>query len=272
MSGRAKGGALGRWLLALGISTSAGCVGFLHPVAPLPRGLAASCHDLPHCCRDHVYIFLINGLDPGNYCNLSGVCDYLHTLGFNKTYYGQLYHGAYFEKELRRLHEADVEARFVLIGFSYGANVARSIAQDVKDEGIHIDLLVYLGGNTLTNTPRDKPENVGQIVNVLATGWIWNGDTIDGAENVNLPNVWHFGSPTHPQTLEILARDLVEVASQVPVPRRDAGPIPWTTDESAPPPRPVQPPSAGPRGEWDFLKPAEQLQMPKIVDSPAPKK
>jgi hypothetical protein len=272
MGGRGNSRALCRWLLALGVAASSGCIGFLHPIHPLPGELVTSCHDLPHHCRDHVYIFMINGLDPGNFCNLAGVRDYLHTLGFNKTYYGQMYHGAYFEKEVCRLHTADPEARFVLIGFSYGANIARSIAQDVKEHGINIDLLVYLGGNTMTNTPKDRPENVGQIVNVLATGWVWNGDTLDGAENVNLPDVWHFGSPSHPQTVQILARDLVEVAAHVPVPVRDDGPIPWTTPETAPPPRPVKEAPAAPRGEWDFLKPAPQLQMPKIVDTLAPQR
>ena len=243
MSGQGSCNALFRWLLALVVTTSSGCIGFLHPVAPLPTEFVEPCQVLPNCCRSHVYIFLINGLDPGNYCNMTGVRDYLHTLGFIKTYYGQLYHAAGFEKEICRLHETDPDARFVLIGFSYGANMARSITQDVKAKDIHIDLLVYLGGNTMTNTPRDKPENAGQIVNILATGCVWNGATIDGAENVNLPDVWHFGSPSHPYSLEVLARELAEVASHVEV-----------VEEGTPPPPAAEP------GEWDFLKPMSRLK------------
>jgi hypothetical protein len=239
---------------------SGGCMGFFHSVNPPTHELGDPCHALPRCCRDHVYIFLLNGLDPGNYCNLGGLREYLHSLGFNKTYYGQLYHGPWFEKEILRLHNEDPDARFVLVGFSYGANVARSITQDLKPQGVQIDLLVYLGGNTLTNTPRDRPENAGQIVNVLATGWIWNGDTLDGAENVQLPDVWHFGSPTHRQTLEILSRDLTAIAAAVPYEvKEEDSTIPWIEDESAPPPRPLKSGARRRGDDWDFLKPVSQL-------------
>src|SRR5262249_46603769 len=141
----------------------------------------------------------------------------MHHLGFNKTYYGQLYHTCYFRKQVRRIHEEDPEARFVLIGFSFGANMVRTVAQDVKEDGIDIDLLLYLGGNTLENKPRYRPENALRLVNILAHGYIWNGTQFDDGENLNVEDVWHFGSPTHPRTLEVLTRDLFEIACSVPI-------------------------------------------------------
>ncbi len=227
---------LSRGLVALVLMTGPGCLSFLHPIDPPVNDHVACCKSLSSCCRNHVYIFFIHGLDPLDYANLSGVRDYVQSLGFIKTYYGQLYHTHYFEKELRRIHEEDCDARFVLVGFSFGANMVRNVAQAVKSDGIFIDLLVYLGGNTLENRPKDRPENVGHIVNILATGCIWNGDHLDDATNLNYDDVWHFGSPSHLQTLQVLAEQLAIVAGRVPVAEPEAA----ATEEAS--------------GEWDFLK------------------
>jgi hypothetical protein len=227
---------LGAGLTAVVLLAGPGCLSWLHPVDPPANEHVVCCKSLPSCCHNHVYIFFIHGLDPLDYANLGGLRDYVQSLGFIKTYYGQLYHTHYFEKELRRIHADDPDARFVLVGFSFGANMVRNLAQSVKPDGVFIDLLVYLGGNTLENRPKDRPENVGHIVNILATGWIWNGDHLDGATNLNYDDVWHFGSPSHLQTLHTLSEQLSIVAGRVPI---------------------VEPEvtaTAGPRAEWDFLK------------------
>ena len=243
---------------------------YFHPVAAPQPALAAPCTTLPPCSRDHVYIFLIHGLDPLNFANLSGVRDYIQGLGFHKTFYGQLYHAAYFKKEMHHIHETDPDAHFVLIGFSFGANMVRDMALEAKKAGIQIDLLVYLGGNTLDNTPHDRPDNVGMVVNVLATGWIWNGTTFNDAENINLPDVWHFGSPTHRVTLEVLARDLAQVAAGVPAPPGPAAePSMPSASEQEPTPRPVEAQPAARGGEWDFLKPMPTLSYQPPATQPA---
>src|SRR5262249_4990025 len=158
----------------------------------------------------------IHGMDPADAANLSGVCQYVQDLGFQKTYYGQLYHTHQFKTALREIHQQDCEARFVLVGFSFGANMVRNMALAAKEEGMRIDLLVYLGGNTLKDVPRDQPDNVARVVNILAQGCIWNGATLQRAENVQVLGRWHFGSPSHPFTLQVLAQDLAEIASEVP--------------------------------------------------------
>jgi hypothetical protein len=248
-------GRLGLALAALSLLGGGGCLSFCHPVEPVTKEKAAPCQELPPGCRNRVYVFFVHGLDPLDFADLSGVRDYVQSLGFIKTYYGQLYHRFYFERELRRIHHEDPEARFVLVGFSLGANMVRDLANAVKDDGVTIDLMVFLGGNTIYNTPDNQPEHVGHIVNILATGCIWNGDTLDRAENYHYSNVWHFGSPTHPHTLEVLARELAVVASRVPVVVRVPPPPPPLV-EGAPLPRPVMPRADQPRDEWDFLKPA----------------
>jgi hypothetical protein len=246
---------LARWTVAAGLLSGPGCLCLAHPIAAPPPCVAEPCRLLPKCARDHVYVFFVHGMDPLDCANLEGLRDYVQGLGFVKTYYGQLYHAGYFHKEIRRLHAEDPDARFVLVGFSFGANAVRDLARSMQDEGIRVDLLVYLGGNTLHNTPEDQPAGAGRLINVLAQGSVWNGDTLDRAENIRVPDVWHFGSPSHPATLLALARGLVEVAATVPVVVPAEAPEP----ETAPMPHPVTepPPAHGP--EWDFLKPVARL-------------
>jgi pimeloyl-ACP methyl ester carboxylesterase len=249
---------------ALAASSASGCMPFLHSVDPPVKELITQTNCLPQAARNHVHIFFIHGMDPFDWANLAGVRDYLQELGYTKTHYGQLYHLWQFKEELRKVHHDEPEARFVLIGFSFGANMARNLAQDAAIEQIPIDLLVYLGGNTLKDCPQDKPENALRIVNILATGWVWNGDHLEGAENLNYGDVWHFGSPTHPKTLEVLADELLQVTARVPVVLQEAPP--WNFGENAPTPRPVTPREVGPRDEWDFLKP-----VPSGETAPAPR-
>lgn len=251
MSGR------GRWRwLALGLLTvGPGCLGHLHPVSECDPNVAACCRELPPCCRSRVYVFFVQGVDPLGIGNLTGVHDYVRQLGFTKTYYGQVYHAGHFEKEIRRLHHEGPETRFVLVGFSAGANKVRTIAQNVKDDGVRIDLLVYLGGNTLRNVPHDRPDNAVKVVHVLAKGFDRIGTSFDDAENVHVPDAHHFGSPSHPYTLQMLARELAMLAATVPVTEPSAPP----GDEIAPAPNPLAPAAERLPAEWDFLKPATRL-------------
>ncbi len=239
---------LGPWVAAAGIVAVPGCMPFLHRVDLPAVERVTACKVMPVCGRNHVYVFMIHGLDPFDWSNLAGVRDYLQALGFRKTYYGQLYHAGRYEAEIRRLHREDPEARFVVIGFSFGANVARYLANQARAEGIAIDLLVYLGGNTLKNEPRDQPDNAAKVVNILAAGAVWNGAWMDRAENIHETDVYHFGSASHPRTLEVLARELAVVAGN--------GVVEETTSLAPPLPN-AAPVEVSP--EWDFLKPTARL-------------
>src|SRR5262249_17358630 len=154
-------------------------------------------------------------------------------------------------------------------GFSFGANMARYLAQGMKSHDIPVDLLVYLGGNTLHNNDYDQPANVKRMLNILASGAIWHGDTMERAENIQVPDVWHFGSPTHQKTIEALARELALVAASVPV-EVPAEPAPAPAPETAPTPRPVTAQAAAHGPEWDFLKPAAHLNLQAGMSTWAP--
>lgn len=252
----------------------AGCVSYLHPIdRPRPDCLEP-CLAVPKCARDHVYVFFVHGMDPCNYANLSGLVEYVQTLGFHKTYYGQLYHQIHFDHEIRRVLEKDPEARIVLVGYSFGANVVRNLAQSAARQGIAIDLLFYVGGNTLRNTPEDQPDNAIEIVHVLSSGWDWMGEPIDRAENINIPEVYHFGTVTHPETCRALARHLAELAANIPIEDKPEAPIAPLDDAPMPPPimtHTAQKPSETPAssGDWGFLEPSSRLQMPAPLQRPA---
>ncbi len=237
-----------------------GCLSSFHPVRPPHDWAEAPPPMPPRACQDHVYVFFVHGLDPLDYANLNGLRKFVHDLGYTRTYFGQVYHGPHFEKEIRQIHGNDEQARFVLIGFSAGANVVRNIANDVADDGVYIDLLVYLGGNTLEDEDRNRPANVGKVLHVLCSGYIWKGYDITGVENIRYPDKWHFDSPTHPETLRRLAEELLEVCGRVTV----TVPVESEQPEIAPMPRPVSqarkasvvPP------DWDLLKPRAALDPP----------
>jgi hypothetical protein len=206
-----RAGGLG--LLLASLVGASGCFGFLHPVGATSH---SGCLELPQSCRDHVHVFLMNGLDPVNYGNLTGLRDYIQELGFCKVYYGQLYHSRRFTTEIRKIAQEDPQAHFALVGFSLGANGVLDIAEAVKPAGIHIDLLVFLSSNhPLMVMSQQPPANVGRVVNILTDGVMgWMGK-LGYAKNVHLTHTLHFGSPTHPTTLQTLARELRAVAVRV---------------------------------------------------------
>jgi hypothetical protein len=157
---------------------------------------------------DHIYIFLINGLDPLHYADLPGLADHLCASGYSHVYYRELLTAGEFVEQIKQIAQEDARAKFVLIGYSFGANQARNITHALRDEGIAIDLLVYLNANTLRNTPYDRPDNARRVLNILAWGFLLDGAQLDNAENIEIADAWHFNTPTHPQTIQIIKREL----------------------------------------------------------------
>src|SRR5262245_36591784 len=109
------------------LTSGSGCVclgTYWHPIGFPPPEQSAPCLATPQCCRDRVHVFFLNGLDPLNKDNFPGLKHYVEHLGFKNTYYSQLYGYWCVRNEIRRIHACDPEARFALIGFSFGCNQA----------------------------------------------------------------------------------------------------------------------------------------------------
>jgi hypothetical protein len=243
-------------LILAGLLAGAGGCCCLNPVHPPDETLIQPYHELPKYCRDHVYVFFLNGFDPVNYGNLTGIREYVDTLGFHKTYYGQLYHVSYLAGEIRKIHQEEPEAHFVLVGFGRGAREIRSLAERANREGATIDLLVYLDGKL--------PPNLG-LENGPVVGRFRDNSTAPSSES----DLWLFGNPTESKTLELLGQQLLQIALSIPIvgqPEPELLPPPM--DE--PTPKPVKPQAAFRNGEWDFLKPERNRVHLQHEDQRAP--
>jgi pimeloyl-ACP methyl ester carboxylesterase len=207
-------------LLAVGIAVAGtGCAGpgrpeplvkdfgighLLHPLEEpeqirYPPGCAGRCH------KEHVYVFAINGLNPLCLGNFNGLCCYLRQQGFEHTYFAQAYTSFWFPDEIREVRERDPEAKIVLLGFSWGANCVRSLAHRLDEDGIPVDLMVYLVGDT-----------IWRIVNIrgrglILLGGVCDGADIDGARNEHL-DCRHILAPSRRETLEIVTEELLALS------------------------------------------------------------
>jgi hypothetical protein len=173
--------------------------------------------------RDHVYVYLLNGLDPLFFCQFNKMPDYVKSLGYEHVFMGQMNAKEKFLDDIRHVRAADPNARIVLLGFSTGANTVCAMCHTLNDEGCTVDLLVYLGGCWIFNNDSSRPGNALHIVNirdsglVTATGGLLHGDAVDGADNVQIPGVTlHIMTPINPVTQETLARELNALATTPP--------------------------------------------------------
>jgi hypothetical protein len=256
---------MGATLAAWALFAAPGCLCFVHPVKPPDKERVKQCGEVPCGCRNHVFVFFVQGTDPLDTADLAGVRDYVQSLGFIKTYFGQVYHSSWFADEVRRLCKDDPLARFVVVGYDLGARQARELAQAVKKEGVPLDLLVYLSARGLGDGPENCPENVGRIVSIRGKEF-WPAPVLDGAENLVLPDADHFDTPTHAHTLEVLAEELTAVAGRVPVVTYEDAPKP----EPLPAPRRAAPPRPPTPDEWDFLEPETQRSQGSRSPAPPP--
>jgi hypothetical protein len=264
------------WLLAVGLGTAPGCLTCCHPVAAPPKEQTETCQAISLVNRKCVYTFLLNGTDALGCANLQGVQKYLFDLGFTRTYYGEACHNAYFRDEIRRISQAEPDARFVLVGYDVGAKAACNVAKWVQCNDVHFDLIVYIDPLMLDEATC-HPENAAEVIDVESG----HGTGLDSLETVNVPDAGHFSVVTHSSTLCLLANQLTKIAGDAtpppppePVPVLEPTPTPMPpADEMAPTPRPLPPPApqTSRRGEWDFLKPTDQLQPEptQVASTPA---
>src|SRR5438105_2556073 len=214
-------------------------LGFPHPLPSAQPDVNRLCRSLPQQEKNHVYIFLINGLDPLYLANLNGLCAYLKALGFAQAEVGQMTASGPFRDKIRQIRISDHQARIALVGFSAGAYCAQSIVQTLNNENISIDLLIYLGADMIREGDRSQPANVQRIVNITGHGFLlsgydlfFNGTVLPGARNVRLP-ARHFALPSRPETLQIVVEEVVALICQDPA-VVDCSPAPAMRNQNSP--------------------------------------
>ncbi len=191
---------------------------FVHHIGNPPAHVQQACQALPPDGRDRVHLFAINGMDPLYLGNLNGLCACMKQLGFRNVHCGQPGQTASFRDAICQIRQQDPQARIAVLGFSAGANRARQLANELNAKGVRIDLLVYVGGDTIDNTAASRPPNIGQLVNITGHGYLprggdllFNGTDLDGAKNQRL-NARHMLLPTRPETVETLATQMLALA------------------------------------------------------------
>jgi pimeloyl-ACP methyl ester carboxylesterase len=242
------------------------CLNFLNPVPRAPTEMIELSEQLPKESRLGVYVFLINGNDPLGCANLYGIRDYLNRLGFVKSYYGELYHKWWLEDEIRELHKEKPDARIVVIGYEYGADVALGVAQAGADAGAQIDALIYLEPRGLSfDQVSESQDRIRRVVVVRKEKSYLNDTEVHGAETVTVPCFCRYLVPTHPTTLDAVSTEVTNLAMSVPVIGSTPIPFPQILDDPAPTPRQVIGPKPAALDEWDFLKPVgrrkEQVEL-----------
>jgi pimeloyl-ACP methyl ester carboxylesterase len=192
---------------------------WFHPLQIPVNGLAEQAQAIPQEKKDHVHFFLVNGFDPAYSANLNGVAAYCRSIGFSNTTCLQLAGAGKLKRQILTIRAADPDARVILLGFSWGANIVRSLANRWERDGIMIDSMVYLGGDTVSNSPSSRPGNVRRILNITANGFllsggnlIFKGADIDGARNHRI-NVPHLALPSNREAIRLVGEELIAQAT-----------------------------------------------------------
>jgi hypothetical protein len=190
----------------------------MHRLGDPPAHLQRLCQSLPPEARDRVHVFALNGMDPAYLGNLNGLCDCMQRLGFRNVHCVERWQAAEVRNQIVAVRHNCPDAHIVVAGFSIGANYACRVAHELESHGIAIDLLVYIGGDTIENVPASRPANVRQLVNITGHGYLprggdlfYKGADIDGARNCRL-DARHMLLPTRPETVDLLATHLAIVA------------------------------------------------------------
>ncbi|HVK14449.1 MAG TPA: hypothetical protein VM597_37265 [Gemmataceae bacterium] len=191
----------------------------LHPIEE-PEHVECPPGGVTPAQQDRVHVFAINGLNPLCLGNFNGMCNYFRDQGFTNTHFGQFYTYFWFADAIHEIKARDPEAKIVLIGFSSGATNAKWLANRLDRDGVPVDLLVYLVGDFVWNTPASRPPNVRRIVNIRGRGLILlgglvDGEDIDGARNERV-DCRHILAPSRPEMLKLLTEELLALAASPP--------------------------------------------------------
>jgi len=229
------------------VLTSIGCVRCIAPRCHLiSRDAGPEC-EIPHCCRDRVYAFLVGGLNPLSGGGLDEIQGSLLRHGFSKVGRAGCYHGAWILGEMARIRCADTEARFVIVGLDVGATTALRTASRALEEDLPVDAVVMLdpiGSKTMKGSP-----NVRTIL-LLSHG---RTVLVPYAEVIVVPDASPFDLAAQPTTLATIVGVMEEVALAIWSETPDHAKF-LTWDDNKLPSGPLSATSSGDvSGDWSFL-------------------
>lgn len=256
------------WLIVL-LPALTGCLHFVHKNPKSDPCVWKLSDQVPEESKSCVYVFLFDPLDPLTCSNLKGVRDYLHQIGFIKTYYGQAPHLSYFLEKMQAIHGRCGTARFAVVGYHVGADSARQLADLASQSGLPVDLVLYL--EPRGDAASELPAKSLNTITLRAEDLPPIEKHHDGEHSTH--QVGKTGVPTHPKTLSILERELSLIAMTVPPPvRPEAKKVPLV--DPMPHPREGTPKPRELPEEWQFLRPRnpwrERPQVPQKPEETLP--
>jgi hypothetical protein len=242
-------------LVAAVLPVLAGCMHIYHKPCDEPVWRPAD--SVPDENKACVYVFLFDDYNPFAAGHLADVRDYLHTLGFGKTFYGWPHHVDDFQVELGTVSAEHPNARFAVIGYGHGATAARKLAGFADTIGAPVDLLIYL-------EPSGLDDAVGDTVP--------NTFTINGADlkpdhaDTFVGKYLHAGDvPMHPEVLKIIEREVTLLGLTLPPPECPPAPPVFLVPRMPPPRDGIPIPKELPP-EWRFL----EMRAPWLPPGPPP--
>jgi hypothetical protein len=202
-------------LLSILVVASGCCFSSFNPVQPPPPDVIARCEGLNHSCLEHVHVVVINGFDPSQITNAVGLAHYLETSGFPHIYYSTQWASYKYLERIREIKAADPSARIAVIGYSMGVCCARKLAQRSKEQGITVDLLVYMDAFAANHSPEHAATDAKRIVNIITVPrlGIFGSEPLAGAQNYQFLDVRHVNVPTDSLIVQRVLEELVALTS-----------------------------------------------------------
>lgn len=238
------------WMMVTVAALAGGCTTCHHQACRSVLEAGPDC-TLPLYNRQHVHIFLVNGVAPPG---LEGLRDRLNEHGFPKVYCGQLPHAVWMGQELRRVAGEEPEAKFVIVGYDLGGAAAVKLATDAIADQIQVEAVILL------DPVASDAAAIPGVRTLLVTS-VKGAFTTPHTERLTIPDAGRFGLPTHLKTVAVVCNVLFEVASRIPPPP-PAVETDWSY-EHAPPVSPVTPAlSSDPA--WNFLRDIKTAPSPSI--------
>lgn len=133
-----------RILMLLCFLLAAGCVTPCHKACDKVLAPNDGLHETTLAQRNRIHVFVINGNEPFGRDGLSKLSTHLNESGFAKVNVGGLVFRPYFQAKIRQAHRDDPDARFILIGYGFGAAAAEGMAAALHGEGVPIEAIVAL--------------------------------------------------------------------------------------------------------------------------------
>lgn len=255
-----------RLLTALVFAILPGCMCLRSSCPGVTPACQERCEAMPRGSRGNVHVFLVNGFDPFGISGIGDAKATLHRLGFNNVYNGQFYHAGGFGDEIKEIAAADPNAHFVVVGIGAGVDAAVTLAENVSEYGVTIDLLASVDCPFWSGAGGKKPVNVQRVLSLHGQTTSWLPSTPGIEEDITIPGAAWLGVSSHPLTVETLASELATLAGSVPAEIEE---LP-TTAESVPVPRPDAVPSATQAPSGSFLAPAMTLEGRDASRGPVP--